>query len=162
MARRNYSDEEKQNALAALDANGGDISLTARQLDIPRKTLGEWAKGHNIHPDVAEVCQERKVALSDQLEAVAFQLAEAIPGKIGKASLQQVAVALGITVEKMLLLRESKPNETTLTDEQRLQRLLELVERVQHRQAGLTDAPGTAGVRLPTAEAGSDTIPPVG
>jgi transposase-like protein len=36
MGKRRYSDEERGVALAALAANNGDVSKTARQLDIPR------------------------------------------------------------------------------------------------------------------------------
>ena len=42
-SRKEYSDEEKVRALAALAAGGGDVSRTARQLGIPRRTLRDWA-----------------------------------------------------------------------------------------------------------------------
>jgi hypothetical protein len=47
----------------------------------------------------------KKGELADRLEHLARVLAEAIPGKIADAPLRHVAVALGIVVDKMVLLR---------------------------------------------------------
>jgi hypothetical protein len=43
--RRHYSDEDRAEALAVLDANAGNLKRTARDLGIPRATLQEWAGG---------------------------------------------------------------------------------------------------------------------
>ena len=40
-ARRKYSEKERANALAA---DGGNLNHTTKQLGIPEKTLGNWAK----------------------------------------------------------------------------------------------------------------------
>ena len=42
MARRSYSDAERAEALAVLDANAGNVERTARHLGLPRKTLEGW------------------------------------------------------------------------------------------------------------------------
>ncbi len=39
---RQYTDAERADALAALQMNGGNIKLTCRELDIPRRTLKDW------------------------------------------------------------------------------------------------------------------------
>jgi hypothetical protein len=99
-----YSDEERATALAALDGNGGNRQRTARQLGIPRKTLATWASGA-VHPAVADLRHQKKRDLADGLEQVAYRLLDAIPGKLEGASLLELAIGLGILVDKMLLLR---------------------------------------------------------
>lgn len=107
--RTRYSDEDRANALAALAANGGNVSLTSRQLSIPRGTLKQWARGER-HPEAAQLSQEKKGPLADALEAVAWKLAESLEGKVGEAKLQPTATSLGIVIDKMQLLR-NKPTE---------------------------------------------------
>jgi hypothetical protein len=105
-ARRSYSDEQKAEALAGLDANAGNVARTARQLGLPRKTLDQWAKGR-AHPGVAKLRHQKKEELADHLEALAGRLLDAMPGKIAGASLIHLAVAVGILIDKMILLRET-------------------------------------------------------
>jgi len=102
-----YSDEERATALASLDGNGGNRQRTARQLGIPRKTLATWASGP-IHPGLADLRHQKKRELADALEQVAYRLLDAIPGKLEGANLLELAITLGILVDKMLLLRGSK------------------------------------------------------
>jgi hypothetical protein len=102
--RRNYSDEDRANALAALDANGGNLMRTARQLGTPRKTLAEWARGR-VPAAVADLRHQKRGDLADRLEAVAHELLDALPAKIKDAPLNQLAVALGILIDKLILLR---------------------------------------------------------
>jgi transposase-like protein len=104
-AKRVYSDEDRANALAALAANGGNIEQTARQLGLPRKTVSNWASG-NRHPEAAHLGRRKKKDLADALEAVAWKIAGALARKINAASLSSAAIALGICIEKMRLLRE--------------------------------------------------------
>lgn len=101
--RRQFSDNDKAAALAALDANGGNVLKTAKQINVPRSTLQEWANGRVNH-DVPELRQQAKKALAERLEEIAHQLIDAVPDKIADASLQQVATALGIVVDKKQLL----------------------------------------------------------
>jgi len=103
-ARRSYSDEQKAVALAGLDADGGNVARTARQLGLPPKTLDQWAKG-GVGPGVAKLRHQKKEELADRLEAIARQLLDAMPGKIAAASLRTIAIALGIVIDKMVLLR---------------------------------------------------------
>lgn len=103
-SNRTFTDEDRAAALAALDANGGNVSHTARQLDIPRKTLEGWAKGI-VTPPPPELRQQKKGDLADSLAELADKLAGGITNKIGDASLQAMAVALGIVIDKYLLLK---------------------------------------------------------
>ena len=144
---RQYSDEERANALAALAANGGNINRTAKQLGIPEKTLSNWANGKR-HPESAQMGERKKGDMSDALEALAWKLLDAWPKKIAKATLAQLATATGIAIDKMRLLREPSTAIAggEMTDEERLSRLRELVERAKRRRLGLSDADGAGGV----------------
>jgi 8-oxo-dGTP pyrophosphatase MutT (NUDIX family) len=63
--RRHYSDEERAEALAVLDANAGNLKRTARDLDIPRATLQEWAGGALEATARRETLEETGVAAGD-------------------------------------------------------------------------------------------------
>ncbi len=108
MAKRIYSDQQRAEALAALDANAGDVSTTAKQLAIPRKTLENWSKGH-VNGDVAKIGHEIRQTLAERLESVAHQLLDEIPKKLEKATLVQIGTTLGIAVDKMQVLRGLTP-----------------------------------------------------
>ncbi len=43
---RHYTDEQRTEALAALDLNGGNAARKADKLGIPRPTLVRWRKEH--------------------------------------------------------------------------------------------------------------------
>ena len=135
--RRSYTDVERAEALAALDANGGDEALTARQLGVPRTTIQEWAKGR-VSRDVPELRQEKKEGLADRLEAVAHQLLSLFPDKAKDANLQQVATSFGIAIDKMRLLREQPTNITGdgISDAERVARFRALVEQFRRETSG--------------------------
>jgi transposase-like protein len=107
-ARREYSDEERAACLAALDANGGDLSRTARDCGVPRKTLEAWAR-KRLHPDVAKLRQRKKKGLAEKLDELAYKLADAAPAKIKAAGLQATLTSLAIAIDKAKLLRQSPP-----------------------------------------------------
>ncbi len=109
MKRRRYSDEERASAIVALSANGGNVEGTAKQLGIPPATLEHWAKGRR-HPEARQLAEKKRKPLADCLEALARKLAQAMPAKMEGASLQQIAVSMGIAVDKMLLLRGQDGN----------------------------------------------------
>ena len=104
--QRRYSESDKARALAALDANGGNVKRTAGQVGVPASTLTEWAAGR-VHPDVTTSRDEKKKDLAAELERLALALvdhcgkAETIAG----ASLIQAATSLGIAVDKLQNLR---------------------------------------------------------
>jgi len=109
MARREWSDSEKATALAALDANGGNVSHTARQLGIPRMTLADWAAGR-VTDDVTELRQEKKESLADAFEALARKLVAGVGVWVDQrleegCNPATVGTTLGIVVDKMQLLR---------------------------------------------------------
>ncbi len=137
--KRQYSDSEKAEYLAALDANGGNVAHTARQTGVPRVTLQQWRNG-TVSADVPKLRQEKKEALSDRLEVIAHSLVDAIPSAIAGANLQQITTSLAIAIDKMLLLK-GQPTEITpvsnMTDEERLRRLTELVQKAMARNPNI-------------------------
>ena len=148
MAKRTYTNDFRASALAALAANAGDVLRTARQLGIPETTLRHWAEGHR-HPEARQMAEEKKRPLADRLEEIAHSLIDNMPAKMTVATLQQLTVSLGIAVEKMCLLREV-PNAAseTMADDERLARVVALLDAARARHAG--SAPG-AGPAPPAA-----------
>jgi hypothetical protein len=107
-SRPRRGDEERALALAALDANAGNVARTARELALPRKTLEGWARGRT-RPPPAQLRHQKREQLADALEAVVRRLlgvAAAAPIQIKTAAdLVKVMTAAGIAIDKMLLLR---------------------------------------------------------
>lgn len=102
---RRYSDDFRANALAALAANGGDANATAKQLEIPRTTLRQWARGAR-HPEATQMSQEKRAPLADTFEDIAYRLLNGVTDeKIKSAEVSRLLTAAGISVDKMRLLR---------------------------------------------------------
>jgi len=132
MGKRQYSDREKASALAALDANGGNVNQTARQLAIPRKTLALWASSRHLSADVADIRHEKRKELGERLEDLAHTLVDLLPDKLPSASVRDLAGALIVAVDKMQLLKGAptaiSKDVSNVTNEDRANRILELVK----------------------------------
>lgn len=106
---KKYSADEKATALATLQANGGNVKVTASLLGIPRKTLESWSKGGGMKntPIPEGMVEEKSNLLAGELDKVAALLVGELtnPEKVAKASLKDVAISLGIAVDKRNLLR---------------------------------------------------------
>lgn len=106
MTKRQYSDNDKATALAVLDANGGNVSKTARETKIPPSTITEWRDGR-IHEDVTEIREVKRSELSDLFEAIAYKYLTrasddtAIKSTTGKDAI----IAAATATDKMRLLR---------------------------------------------------------
>jgi transposase-like protein len=164
---RRYSDDERSSAIAALSANAGNIERTAAQLSIPESTLRAWATGTR-HPEAStsQMCAQKKADLSDRLEALAYQLVDDMvtPARRKAASLSQLAVALGVAIDKARLLRGEAtfigapgPDPKSLSDAQ----LRAEIESLRREGAGA--APGAAspgGRPAVEAPAGPGAGPP--
>lgn len=132
-----YTDAQKADALAALDANGGNQYKTARQIGVPRKTLAEWANGRHTNVDVATMRQGKQVALAERLEMLANLLLDALPGKLDSASAKDAAITLGIALDKMQLLRgEPTSIHESLSEDERAARVAELLDAARARRDG--------------------------
>jgi hypothetical protein len=140
-AKRRYSDLERAGALAALAANAGDVSKTARALGMPRKTLAHWAKEQVKGEALAKDCQEKKRDLADLFEDLARAILGVSLRQVDLLPIDKALVAAGIAVDKMLLLR----GEPTAIYEQRNDERL----RAFRDRYGVAHAAGPAGANGP-------------
>jgi transposase-like protein len=104
---RTYSDRERAEALAVLDAVGGVVERAAKMSGVPANTLSEWAKGR-VRPAVLEEKEEVKAALYDRIETLAGDIVGLMARRIKEDALSarpigfsSAAVALGVLVDKM-------------------------------------------------------------
>lgn len=143
--KRQYTDEEKATALAHLQANGGDVSRTSRELGIPRTTLQQWRDGIGVNKAVPLIRQEKTEALDVLFERVAYlyigraQETSAVEKTSGKDAIITAATA----VDKLRLLRGQS---TEITEERSdLSRLsteeLHLYEQLTRRMVALPALP---------------------
>lgn len=105
--RRQHSDQFKAEALAALDANGGNVNRTAKQVGVSRTTLIGWKNGLYMHPDVSDIRQEKKQSLADRLEAIAHRALDGLleDDPKGFGSFKDRLTGVGIAIDKVRLLR---------------------------------------------------------
>ena len=105
--KASYSDDEKASALTLLAVNNGNVKRTARTLGIPRSTLTAWAKARGTHARVTELCHLKKETLADKFEEVVQVMLDGAmsPAKIEGAPLKDLMVAVGVCVDKMVMLR---------------------------------------------------------
>jgi len=105
---RNYSDDDKAQALAFLAANRGNYKATSRQTGIPWQTIQHWDKGDGMTDVPAEVESEKKGSLADALEEKVWLIVGLgfNEQKIKDAYLSNVTTSLGTLIDKVRLLRE--------------------------------------------------------
>lgn len=107
--RRRYDDKFRASAVVTLEAAGypdkeGALTQVSKHIGVPHNTLRGWYYAEH-NPPPSQLRQEKKEELHIELEKVAYILVGAMPDKIDEATLQQVATSLGITIDKMQLLR---------------------------------------------------------
>ena len=139
-----YSQQDKANALAMVDANGGNVSAASRQAGVPRVTLSSWFHGRGDLTEETQVMREQaKATLADRLEELAHKLVSKIPDLEG--NIQQAAIALGIAVEKMQLLRGQPTDrqEMNLDDKERVDRAAAILATAEARQRRRATEGGT-------------------
>lgn len=154
MGKTSYSDREKAEALALVDANGGNVNETARMLGIPGSTVAKWVDGKRpVNIDVVNMAKGKRLPLADALEDMVYVALDYLPKALGRANAQQIAISIGILTEKMLLLRGQATviTENLLSDEAKAERVAILLEQARQRQ--LTGQP--AGDTIPGSLAAS-------
>lgn len=120
-----YSEKDRAAALAALEANGGNLTRTAKQLGMSTSTLRRW-RDHQADPSITgplkkateEALPEARENIADRLRDFVHQALDMAPGKLDEANLQQVFTAIGISVEKAQLL-DGKPTGIEKHEHQR-------------------------------------------
>lgn len=146
MSKRQYSDNDKASALAALDANEGNVNLTSKQIGVPRKTLGEWAQNRHVSHDMAELRHDKKEGLATIIEMAVREMIGASATKLNGANFQQLWTGVGIGVDKIQLLK-GEPTAitgTALSEEDRAAKLTEMMGRGRAR-LNLLKPTGTNG-----------------
>lgn len=134
-----YTDAQRAEALAALQANGGNLSATSRDTGIPFSTLKRWRDEPD--PRLAELGEEKKTDLGDRLERIANALVDAIPDKIADAPLNHVSVALGIAIDKLRLLRGEATEVTEVRGSDAKRELAERIARLTTTRPSETPNP---------------------
>lgn len=131
-ANKVYSHADRAAAILAVRANDGNVKKTSLQLDIPLATLTQWVQGTR-HPEATAIADLIAPDLADKLEAVAHAIVDGMPGKVDKASLKDAAAALAIVIDKMRLIRGETTSAPGLSDEDRMLKLAEIMERAKAR-----------------------------
>jgi hypothetical protein len=132
-----YGDGQKAEVLAILASNGGRLRQTARQTGVAESTLRLWASDGRV----TSCAQKKSEDLADRMEALTHAIVDMMPEKLQAANLRDLAVTLGIIVDKMLLLR-GQPTERIHTsgdsDEATCAaRVMELLEKARTRTAAI-------------------------
>ena len=116
MPAGDYSDNFKAESLAALQANGGNILRTSREMNVPESTLRSWKNGSGTRAMAADLRDQKRTELADRLTDIAWNIVNSInDGDISKANLVQKSTAFGILFDKTRLLS----NEATQINEVR-------------------------------------------
>ncbi len=105
-AKVKYTNETKANALLTLEANGGNVNATAKQLGIPMPTLRCWSLGQGTGEEVQKLMKARRRPLLDRMEDVLHLILDQIPAKITAAPLPHLITAMGVVADKMALLAQ--------------------------------------------------------
>lgn len=107
---KNYSAEDKFTVLAAYDIMGANIYRVAIAYGVPYSTLYGWVKEREARgggPSKLE--REKRGSLAAKLEDKVHSVVESItPEVIGKASLAQRGVFIGIGLDKLRILRSEE------------------------------------------------------
>ena len=150
-----YDDKFRASAVVMLEAAGyperrGALTQVARHLGMHRETLRRWHTAQR-NPPPREVVTEK----AGDLAALLRQEAEAIFGEMDDArqdaQYRDLAVALGIVIDKLQLL-EGKPTERReyIDERARAERIARILDRGRARRAGHVTggrAPHVSGVR---------------
>lgn len=105
--RKVHSKETKAVAIAMLEANGGNISQTARDMDIPERSINSWANGQKggSDPEVLALVPEARELIKEGLWTTAWEANQRIRELIKTSQdLKAVTIALGIVIDKATLI----------------------------------------------------------
>ena len=131
MPAGDYSDSFKAESLAALQANGGNILRTSREMNVPESTLRSWKNGSGTRALTADLRDQKRTELSGKLDDLAVKLVDGMTDeKITASNVRDLMIALGICVDKARLIQ----GETTSITESR--RFNEVHSRLEAKLVG--------------------------
>lgn len=148
--RKGYTDEQVASALAVLAAEGGCVAAASRVAGVPYTTMNNWAKGRR-RALVSHMGEAKRASLAESVEGLASLLVGDLSSEPARknAAFKDLAVALGIAVDKLLLLKglpnaitdtTHRPDLSALSDED-----VALAASLAERLASLGNAPGVPG-----------------
>lgn len=142
-----YTDDDRAAALATLEANDGNVARTSRETGVGRATLQRWASetGHRKEA-VDNRLPEARGNIADRLEAFIHKALDVAPDKLHDADMNALFRAIGISADKIQLLR-NKPTSIDevrdgLTDDERAERVAALLDRARARRDGRASPSG--------------------
>jgi transposase-like protein len=161
-----YSTDQRAKALAALAANDGNLSRTAKQLSIPRNTLRLWMEEQKVRAGsekkptpkaIADTVEKAVVSvlqkhyeqdLAEAFDRVAHACLDLTEEEIRTASVRDRIAAAATAADRRQLLRGKATAimGQEMTDDERLRNLRELAERARRRRLGLSDTGRTGEV----------------
>jgi hypothetical protein len=104
MGKRYYLIGEKADALALLQANRGNVKQTARELGVPRRTLGDWSHGKGVDEEVRRMTERSKKRLAANFMQEAQEAVRAAAEKRPKATYRDLMIGAAVAVDKAQLL----------------------------------------------------------
>lgn len=122
---RRFTPDHKATILALLEANHGNIPITAEQVNITERTLYRWKREHQLtHPpqlerqsplltQYASESQEdaENELLRRYLRQAALQIASQLPVSIQSPDLTRLVSALNGVLNRLDLMEEENPQE---------------------------------------------------
>lgn len=145
-----YTDEFRAQSVIMLEMSGypdkpGALVATAKYLKIPHATLSRWYNGQRNPPppEMVQVKKEEMIGLlKNEIVAAIREMVNARPF----AEYKELATAMGIMVDKMQLLDGEVTSRTEivddrLTDNERANRITELLDTARARQVRQADNP---------------------
>lgn len=119
---KSYTKKEKAVAIAVVEAHDGNIARASKELGIPERTVGHWAKGENIDQEVLDLVSEAKEEIKTKLRSVTDQMLDRASEILRQlkgvqptySDLQKLFVSIAIGIDKAELI-EGKPTSRVET-----------------------------------------------
>ncbi|MCK9602697.1 MAG: hypothetical protein M0R06_26855 [Sphaerochaeta sp.] len=117
--RKSYDDEFRASAVIMLEAQGypgidGALTAVANHLGVPARTLSRWFNRES-NPPPDNIVNEKKGELVGRLDGLLDELVEEMRTALKGASLNQLAMAFGITFDKKQLLNNGPTSRNELS-----------------------------------------------
>ncbi len=118
MAKKSYTDAEREATLTVLQANGGNLKRTARETGVSLPTLRDWKAGGKVHPDPVKAAAlgasylERVKAAR---EAAMIRMLELIPGETDLFKVTGAVKVLSEVAMNEEVLHDALRDETGVT-----------------------------------------------
>jgi len=98
-----HPDARREEVLALLKANGGNVKRTAREAGVPVQTVADWKKKAPVLG--TESRSQNEATLEELFEHIIRVAAGLLPGKLETAKPSETGTVLGIVFDKLQLLR---------------------------------------------------------